>query len=83
MWGSLFAHSLFNLINESSTMSWLSKLLPPKINQDGNNSKSNVPQGLWCKCDGCNEILYHTDLDHNLKVCLNVITTIPYLLVNV
>jgi acetyl-CoA carboxylase carboxyl transferase subunit beta len=48
-------------------MSWLSKILPPKVNET--SSKSNVPEGLWCKCDGCNEILYHTDLDHNLKVC--------------
>jgi acetyl-CoA carboxylase carboxyl transferase subunit beta len=50
-------------------MSWLSKLLPPKIQVDGLTAKSNVPEGLWCKCDGCGEILYHTDLDHNLKVC--------------
>ena len=50
-------------------MSWLSKLLPPKIKNDGSANKSNVPEGLWCKCDECNEILYHTDLDNNLKVC--------------
>lgn len=51
-------------------MSWLSKLLPPKIQStDGENIKSNVPEGLWQKCDNCNEILYHTDLDNNLKVC--------------
>ncbi|MFN7095119.1 MAG: acetyl-CoA carboxylase, carboxyltransferase subunit beta [Burkholderiales bacterium] len=50
-------------------MSWLSKLLPPKVQSDGTATKSNVPEGLWCKCDNCNEILYHTDLDHNLKVC--------------
>lgn len=50
-------------------MSWLSKLLPPKIQLDENTQKMNVPEGLWCKCDGCGEILYHTDLDNNLKVC--------------
>ena len=51
-------------------MSWLSKLLPPKIQStDGENIKSNVPEGLWRKCNNCNEILYHTDLDNNLKVC--------------
>lgn len=48
-------------------MSWLSKILPPRIKET--SVKSNVPEGLWCKCEGCNEILYHTDLDHNLKVC--------------
>jgi acetyl-CoA carboxylase carboxyl transferase subunit beta len=55
--------------NESYNMSWLSKLLPPKVNREDGKTKSNVPEGLWIKCDGCNEILYHTDLDHNLKVC--------------
>jgi acetyl-CoA carboxylase carboxyl transferase subunit beta len=49
-------------------MSWLSKLLPPKVQSDG-SVKSNVPEGLWRKCENCNEILYHTDLDNNLKVC--------------
>ena len=48
-------------------MSWLSKILPPRIKENG--AKSNVPEGLWCKCESCNEILYHTDLDNNLKVC--------------
>jgi acetyl-CoA carboxylase carboxyl transferase subunit beta len=48
-------------------MSWLSKILPPKIKSDGN--KSNIPEGLWCKCEKCNEILYCTDLNNNQKVC--------------
>ena len=50
-------------------MSWLSTLLPPKIQAQEKFKKANVPEGLWCKCEGCNEILYYTDLDHNLKVC--------------
>lgn len=50
-------------------MSWLSKLLPPKVQSDGTNSKSNVPEGMWHKCNNCSEILYHTDLDNNLNVC--------------
>lgn len=49
-------------------MSWLSKLLPPKVNVDA-NEKANVPEGLWHKCDNCNEILYYTDLEKNLQVC--------------
>ncbi len=50
-------------------MSWLSKLLPPKVQTNGSTTKVNVPEGLWIKCENCNEILYHTDLDNNLKVC--------------
>jgi acetyl-CoA carboxylase carboxyl transferase subunit beta len=49
-------------------MSWLSKLLPPKV-QGGGADKANVPEGLWHKCDNCNEILYYTDLENNLQVC--------------
>lgn len=48
-------------------MSWLSKILPPKVRISSN--KMNIPEGMWCKCDNCHEILYHTDLDNNLKVC--------------
>ena len=49
-------------------MSWLSKLLPPRV-QGGGADKANVPEGLWHKCDNCNEILYYTDLENNLQVC--------------
>ena len=44
-------------------MSWLQKLLPPKI------SKKNVPEGLWSKCSSCESVLYRTDLENNAEVC--------------
>ncbi len=50
-------------------MSWLKKLLPPKINRDGGSPKKNVPEGLWSKCDACEAVLYRTDLEKNLSVC--------------
>jgi len=50
-------------------MSWLNKILPPQVQVSDIMNKTNVPEGLWQKCANCNEILYHTDLDHNLKVC--------------
>ena len=50
-------------------MSWLKKLLPPKINRDGGSPKKNVPEGLWSKCDACEAVLYRTDLEQNLFVC--------------
>ena len=50
-------------------MSWLKKLLPPKINRDGGSPKKNVPEGLWSKCDACEAVLYRTDLEKNLYVC--------------
>ncbi|MDK2126189.1 acetyl-CoA carboxylase, carboxyltransferase subunit beta [Parachitinimonas caeni] len=49
-------------------MSWLQKLLPPKIKSKPQGAKS-VPEGLWSKCSACEAVLYRTDLDNNLDVC--------------
>ena len=49
-------------------MSWLQKLLPPKIKRDGGPRKT-VPEGLWSKCETCEAVLYRADLDQNLHVC--------------
>jgi acetyl-CoA carboxylase carboxyl transferase subunit beta len=50
-------------------MSWLQKLLPPKINRPSGASKKNVPEGLWSKCPSCESVLYRTDLESNAEVC--------------
>jgi acetyl-CoA carboxylase carboxyl transferase subunit beta len=31
--------------------------------------KRDVPDGLWRKCDGCGEIIYHKELEKNLSTC--------------
>ena len=49
-------------------MSWLQKLLPPKI-QRGTGPRKQVPEGLWTKCPACSAVLYSTDLEKNLGVC--------------
>jgi acetyl-CoA carboxylase carboxyl transferase subunit beta len=50
-------------------MSWLQKLLPPRIKRDADGPKKVVPEGLWSKCDSCEAVLYRTDLEQNLYVC--------------
>ncbi|KIA80895.1 acetyl-CoA carboxylase subunit beta [Chromobacterium piscinae] len=51
-------------------MSWLNKLLPPKIKRETRADKpSAVPEGLWSKCPECEAVLYYTDLESNLQVC--------------
>jgi acetyl-CoA carboxylase carboxyl transferase subunit beta len=50
-------------------MSWLQKLLPPKINRSIGPGKRAVPEGLWIKCESCDAVLYATDLEKNLNVC--------------
>ncbi|MDI6745625.1 MAG: acetyl-CoA carboxylase, carboxyltransferase subunit beta [Rhodocyclaceae bacterium] len=49
-------------------MSWLQKLLPPKIKRAIGVRKS-IPEGLWSKCPACEAVLYATDLAQNLSVC--------------
>lgn len=53
-------------------MSWLDKLLPPKIKREDSevsNKSSGVPEGLWVKCPSCEAVLYCTDLANNQHVC--------------
>jgi acetyl-CoA carboxylase carboxyl transferase subunit beta len=50
-------------------MSWLQKLLPPKIKRVASGSKKIVPEGLWSKCESCEAVLYRADLEKNLHVC--------------
>jgi acetyl-CoA carboxylase carboxyl transferase subunit beta len=49
-------------------MSWLTKLLPPKIKRDQPARKS-IPEGLWIKCDACEAVLYRSDLEASEYVC--------------
>lgn len=51
-------------------MSWIEKLLPPRINKSSNDSAARrVPEGLWVKCPACESVLYNEDLASNLHVC--------------
>ncbi len=50
-------------------MSWLEKLLPPKIQHTDPADRRSVPEGLWTKCPSCETVPYKTDLEQNLGVC--------------
>jgi len=52
-------------------MSWLDKLLPPRIKRAGTpgGGKRTVPEGVWVKCPACDAVLYRADLEGNLHVC--------------
>jgi acetyl-CoA carboxylase carboxyl transferase subunit beta len=50
-------------------MSWLQKLLPPRIKSTPGERRTPVPEGLWVKCPSCEATLYRTDLEKNLDVC--------------
>jgi acetyl-CoA carboxylase carboxyl transferase subunit beta len=48
-------------------MSWLEKLLPPRIKQGG--TRKTMPEGVWTKCPGCEAVLYSAELERSLQVC--------------
>jgi acetyl-CoA carboxylase carboxyl transferase subunit beta len=50
-------------------MSWLQKLLPPKIKREAGGPRKAVPEGLWSKCESCEAVLYRSDLEKNFDVC--------------
>ncbi len=56
-------------------MSWLEKLLPPKIQQTDPSERRTVPEGLWIKCPSCETVLYKTDLEKNSTSARSAATT--------
>jgi acetyl-CoA carboxylase carboxyl transferase subunit beta len=48
-------------------MSWIEKLLPPRIKQGG--TRKSVPEGLWTKCPSCEAVLYSAELERSMQVC--------------
>lgn len=50
-------------------MSWFHKLVPSKIRTEA-STKGAVPEGLWIKCPNCNAILYRSEVERNLSVCV-------------
>lgn len=49
-------------------MSWIEKILPPRINRSNEGGK-RVPEGVWVKCPSCESVLYKEDLLATLNVC--------------
>jgi acetyl-CoA carboxylase carboxyl transferase subunit beta len=50
-------------------MSWLTNFVLPKIRAVV--SKKSVPDSLWKKCPGCEQMLFHRELEANLDICRN------------
>lgn len=50
-------------------MSWIEKILPPRINRNNDASARRVPEGVWVKCPSCESVLYKEDLKATLNVC--------------
>ncbi len=48
-------------------MSWLAEYVRPKIRTL--LGRREVPDNLWVQCSNCQQMLFASDLDRNLKVC--------------
>ena len=51
-------------------MNWISNYVRPKI-RSLVGVKSDVPENLWVQCPSCEQMLFHRDLEENLRVCRN------------
>ncbi len=49
-------------------MTWL-KRQPTGIKRSSKSKRSELPEGLWTKCDGCGEALFQSVLEENLWTC--------------
>ncbi|WP_158742254.1 acetyl-CoA carboxylase, carboxyltransferase subunit beta [Acidisphaera sp. L21] len=52
-------------------MSWLTEIVRPKIRSWLGQETRDVPENLWRQCPACQQMIFHKDLDANLKVCPN------------
>jgi acetyl-CoA carboxylase carboxyl transferase subunit beta len=48
-------------------MSWLTNFVRPKIR--ALVRKTDVPENLWDKCPACGQMIFHRELEANLRVC--------------
>ncbi|NKB55769.1 MAG: acetyl-CoA carboxylase carboxyltransferase subunit beta [Alphaproteobacteria bacterium] len=48
-------------------MNWLTNFVRPKL--QALVKKNDVPENLWSKCPGCDQMIFHRDLTNNLHVC--------------
>ena len=49
-------------------MNWLKNIVRPKLKQLVGGQKE-IPDNLWHKCPSCEEMIFHRDLETNLRVC--------------
>ncbi|MBT7768830.1 MAG: acetyl-CoA carboxylase carboxyltransferase subunit beta [Rhodospirillales bacterium] len=49
-------------------MNWLKDIIPPKLRELVGVQKE-IPDNLWHKCPACNEMIFHRDLEKEMRVC--------------
>ncbi len=49
-------------------MSWLTNVVRPKL-RELVGGRREVPDNLWKQCPNCNQMVFHRELEKNLRVC--------------
>ena len=49
-------------------MNWLKNFVRPKLKELVGGQRE-IPENLWNKCPGCEEMIFHRDLEKNFRVC--------------
>lgn len=50
-------------------MSWIDEIKTAVFSKKTDSSKHEIPEGVWTKCENCNQVLYRSELERNLNVC--------------
>lgn len=52
-------------------MSWIDNTLNSitSVFKKNEQSKHEIPEGVWTKCEACDQVLYRAELERNLNVC--------------
>jgi acetyl-CoA carboxylase carboxyl transferase subunit beta len=50
-------------------MNWLTNFVRPKIRALVTKEGKDVPDNLWQKCTACEQMIFHRELEANLRVC--------------
>ncbi len=50
-------------------MNWLTNFVRPKIQRLRETPAKEVPDNLWHQCPKCSEMIFHRELEKNLRVC--------------
>ena len=50
-------------------MSWLTEIVRPRIRSWLGADAREIPDNLWHQCPACQQMIFHKDLQRNLKVC--------------
>lgn len=49
--------------------SWLEKITDHILPKKNDSNKHEIPEGVWTKCESCEQILYRAELERNFNVC--------------